>query len=254
VTNYQTTEQQQTRWQNRNADSGHIWTGIFLLIVGGAALAKSLLLPIPAWIFGWQTFMITLGIFIGIRGNFHGAVWLILILIGCAFLLDGMYPVIELRRHFWPLVIVCLGVFFILRPERAKRNQQLKMHSGPDDFTGLSEHVADVTTIFGTTKKKITSKQFAGGDITSLFGSTEIDLSDAEINGQVVLDVTTICGGVELIIPAHWIVKSDVISIFGSVKDRREQASLPYSDDEKIIMLDGTCMFGGIEIKSFSNK
>lgn len=254
MTNYQTTEPQQTRWQNRNADSGHIWTGIFLLIVGGVALAKSLLLPIPAWVFSWETFLVTLGVFIGVRGKFHGAAWLILILIGGAFLLNDVYPSMELRQRFWPLIVICLGVFFILRRDRSKRNHQSEMNAGTDDFTASPQLVADVTTIFGTSKKKLSSKEFAGGDITCLFGGAEIDLSDADINGQVVLDVTTICGGVELIIPAHWIIKSDVVSIFGSVKDRREQVSLPYTDNQKIIRLDGTSLFGGIEIKSISTR
>ena len=95
------------------------------------------------------------------------------------------------------------------------------------------------------------TKQFAGGDITCLFAGAELDLTDADIQGEVTIDVTTICGGADLIIPSHWTIKSDVVSIFGSVKDSRIQSSLATLDPEKVIVLDGTALFGGIEIKSF---
>lgn len=251
VTNYQTTGEQTTkRWLNRNADNGHIWTGIFLLIVGGASLAKSLLIPMPAWLFSWQTFMIALGIFIGIRGNFHGAAWIILILIGGAFLINGFYPAIELRNRIWPLIIICLGALFIFRSGNRKRSQRREIRSGDTVLSAQDEDVADITTMFGSTQKTITSKQFASGDITCLFGSAELDLTHADINGPVLIDITAICGGVELIIPANWTIKSDVVSVFGSVRDKREQAVLS-QDPEKTIILDGTALFGGIEINSF---
>ena len=255
VTNFQTTgEQQSTRWQNRNAGNDHIWTGIFLLIVGGVALAKSLLVPIPGWLFSWQTFLITLGIFIGIRGNFHGAAWLILIIIGSAFLLNYFYPAIELRSRLWPLILICLGAVFILRTTGRKKNRQGSMQPDADDLVASGENFTDVSTYFGSAQKTITSKQFAGGDITCVFGSTELDLTNADIQGHVMLDVTTIFGGVELILPADWTIKSDAVSIFGAVKDNREQSTVTSQNPEKMLVLDGTVLFGGIEIKSFKNN
>jgi hypothetical protein len=51
-------------------------------------------------------------------------------------------------------------------------------------------------------------------------------------------------------VPAHWNIKSDVVCIFGSVEDKR-QPMKEAPDPSKLLRLDGTCMFGGIEIKSY---
>jgi hypothetical protein len=63
--------------------------------------------------------------------------------------------------------------------------------------------------------------------------------------------MTTIFGGAEIIIPANWQVKSEIVSIFGGMEDNRYQR---ISDDgpEKVLILKGTCVFGGVEIKSYS--
>lgn len=95
---------------------GNIWTGIFILLVGIVALLKAALVPLPDWFFSWQMFLIALGVFIGIRHRFCGMTWLILILIGGAFLAEDIYPEIEMRRYTWPVVLIILGIFFIFRP------------------------------------------------------------------------------------------------------------------------------------------
>ncbi|MBD0285914.1 MAG: hypothetical protein ICV79_10905, partial [Flavisolibacter sp.] len=46
--------------------SGRIWTGLFILIIGVAALLKSFFFPVPDWMFTWQMLLIILGFFIGI--------------------------------------------------------------------------------------------------------------------------------------------------------------------------------------------
>jgi predicted membrane protein len=108
----------------------------------------------------------------------------------------------------------------------------------------------DVTAVFGGVKKNVLSKNFQGGDITSIMGGCEIDLTQADFTGRITIDATNIFGGTKLIVPPTWDVQSEVSAIFGGVDDKRQLSGIPM-DPNKVLILDGTCMFGGIEIRSF---
>ena len=110
--------------------------------------------------------------------------------------------------------------------------------------------IIDVTSVFSGIKKIILSKNFKGGDIVNFMGGTEINLTQADINGKVRIDTTNIFGGTKLIIPSTWDVQSDVTAIFGGVDDKR-QFNAEKVNADKVIYLDGTCLFGGIEIRNF---
>ena len=108
----------------------------------------------------------------------------------------------------------------------------------------------DSTSILGSSKKVILSKNFKGGDVTNFMGGSEINCAQAEITGRVRLDITQIFGGTKLIVPAHWTIKSTVTSIFGGFEDKRAP-SVINPDPDKVLVLDGTTIFGWIEIKSY---
>ena len=254
---YQRREERRERWMNRreeyrsvNNGQGHIWTGVFLLVIGVAALLKASDVILPFWLLTWQTFLIALGVFLGVKHNFRGSAWLILIMLGSVFLLRDMYPELAIRKYIWPSALIFLGAFLILRPRRPRpvlpdNNDAVildeKETSSQDDFVTS-------TSIFGGCKKNILSKNFKGGDIVNVFGGTELNLSQADISGRVPLEMTTFFGGTKLIIPPNWGVQSDAVTIFGGLEDKRPAS--PESSD-KTLVLKGTVIFGGIEIKSY---
>ena len=49
----------QERWNNKDYQNMHrrgsIWTGVFIILVGVAALIKASVVGIPAWVFSWPT-------------------------------------------------------------------------------------------------------------------------------------------------------------------------------------------------------
>ena len=242
---------------------GRMWTGIFILLIGIVALFKVAYIIPPewSWIYTWPVFLIALGLFIGIRHRFHGISWFILMLIGGAFLYDHLYPDINMQRYTWPIVLIVLGLFYILRPKGRwywqvgeKKNSPLA--DTPADpiinpeATDSKEDYVNATSVFGGAKKNILSKNFKGGEIVNIFGGTELNLSQADINGEAVIEMTTIFGGTKLIIPSNWTVKSDAAVIFGGVEDKRP---LPATNDgpAKTLTLKGTVIFGGIDIKSY---
>ena len=108
----------------------------------------------------------------------------------------------------------------------------------------------DSTSIFGGAKKIVISKNFKGGDLVNIFGGTELDLSQADFNGVAVVELTTIFGGTKLLVPSNWAVKSEAVTIFGGIEDKRK---IPAGTEtaEKTLLIRGTVIFGGIDIKSF---
>jgi predicted membrane protein len=127
----------------------------------------------------------------------------------------------------------------------APGNEQLLDEGITDDRDFI-----DVTSVFGGVKKNVLTKNFKGGDIVSFMGGSEIDLTQADFTGRVRIDVTTIFGGSKLVVPSSWDVQNDITAIFGGVDDKRQISGVNL-DPGKVLILDGTCMFGGIEIRSF---
>jgi predicted membrane protein len=93
------------------------------------------------------------------------------------------------------------------------------------------------------------SKNFKGGDVVTIMGGTEIDLSQADFTGVARLDVTQVMGGTKIIVPAHWEVRSEVSAIFAGFEDKRQQPAIQNPD--KVLIIEGTSIFGGIELKNF---
>jgi Cell wall-active antibiotics response 4TMS YvqF len=250
--------------------SGRIWVGLFLLLIGGVLLLDQMGFPLPDMLFNWHTFLIALGLFIGFRRGFRGAAWLILILVGGVYTLKDYYPGITADRFLLPGILIVIGITIVLSPHRGRwrhdwrgpdwksddwRNEWHRRHwntrftAGSSRESFSSEDFIDTTAIFGGVHKKIVSKNFKGGDITTMMGGTELDLSQADFTGTIRLDITQIMGGTKIIVPPHWEVRSEITALFAGFEDKRQQPSI--SNPEKVLIIDGTSIFGGIELKNF---
>jgi predicted membrane protein len=267
------------KWNDRHqSGSSSVWTGILLLLIGTDYFLVNSHPPIlPEWMWSWEVLLIGMGLFIGIRHNFRSPAWFILMVVGGVFLIKSddfakYFPGLNVN-HIWPLALIILGLFFILRPHRRHRwqnyvndkveskiDEAMAAHSEPSDVkdnptpqpaqASLSEDFIDSTSIFGGVKKNIISKNFKGGDITNIMGGSEIDLTQADIHGTVRIDLTQVFGGTKLIVPSNWQVKAQMAAIFGGVEDKRSIQNTAL-DPNKILLLDGTSIFGGIEIRSY---
>ena len=251
------------RWERRaerarrfQSGNGHIWVGVFLMIIGGVALLKAMLLPLPQWIFTWQMLLIALGFFIGVRHKFRNNVWFVLIIIGGIFLIRDFFPDVILPQFLWPLALITIGVFFVMRPKRKHYsgghglNLSTSTEGDPEAEQFSSEDLIDSTSVFGGIKKTILSKNFKGGDVTNILGGCELNLSQADIQGVARLDVTQIFGGTKIVIPSDWEVKTEMAAIFGGIEDKRPPSHVIPNVNKKLI-IEGTSIFGGIEIRNF---
>ena len=246
---------------------GHIWVGVFIVIIGIA-----LLLPPSEMrniVISWQMLLIALGLFIGLRHGFRGPAWLILILVGGTFLITDIYPDISFSQYLLPAILITIGLFFIFRPRRRRfcgpeetkvaditessATSNPALENKPSEKTpgekNYSQDYVDSTSVFGGIKKNVLSKNFKGGDIVNIFGGSEINLGQADINGRVELEITQIFGGTKLVVPSNWEVKPEMTAIFGGIEDKRDVGAT--SNPDKVLVLRGTSIFAGIEIKSF---
>jgi predicted membrane protein len=113
----------------------------------------------------------------------------------------------------------------------------------------VDDHI-NTSTIFGETKRTILSKDFKGGKIRNLFGSTELDFTQADINGVVTLDVSQAFGEIAIAIPSDWRVEADVSHICSVVDDDRTYANRAYNS-EKVLLLKGLSVFGVVDIINY---
>jgi len=102
---------------DRKINQSRISGGVFLLLIGVLLLAYKMGAPIPGWLFTWPVLLIAIGLFIGIKSKFHNPGSLIMILIGSIFFIDQSVPGVNLQNYIAPIILICLGVLFIVRPK-----------------------------------------------------------------------------------------------------------------------------------------
>lgn len=247
-------EKQATKHSRKNKQ-GNTLAGILLLVVGGILLLRQFGVDIPHWLFTWPMIPIVVGLFIGIQTNFRDFGWLVVFGVGIFFLVHRELPDYDISRFIIPLIVIGVGLIVLLAPRNKtwkyrKETKIATLEAGlAADEEVIKADVLDVTSIFGNVKKVIYSKDFKGGEIVSIFGGAEIDLSQADIKGPVVLEIVSFFGGTKLIIPPHWEIRPEATAIFGGVEDKRLRQSITSPD--KVLILQGTSIFAGIDIKSY---
>ncbi|HYG03189.1 MAG TPA: DUF5668 domain-containing protein [Chryseosolibacter sp.] len=241
--------------ESKNSFSGRVFGGIVLIIIGALFLLKKSGMDIPYWFFSWELIFIAVGIFLGIRHSFRGPLWLIFVLIGSTLLVDDLVPDMDFDRYLWPIIIIAVGLVMIVRPQRKKR-EEMPVFTTTTASSGAStqeDEVIDSVTILGGIKRNIISKNFKGGEAVTILGGTELNLSQADTQGVIVLELTQIFGGTKLIVPPHWkILSDDLVCILGGLDDKRPiYQQTGAEENQRVVIIKGTCIFGGIDIKSF---
>ncbi len=218
--------------------------GIILVLIGAGLLLNQMDLGLPHWLFSGPMIPIVIGLYIGARHSFRFGGWIFPIVIGGAFLLNNEFDY-EISHLIWPVVIILIGLFMIIRPR--KRSWDHSFGNAVEDTTA-GEYL-DSSIVFGGIKKNVISKNFLGGKIENMFGGTDLNMMQADFKGTVVIDVNIAFGGVKLLIPPQWNIKNEVTVVLGGVDDKRPLG--PDNDQSKVLILRGTLMFGGIDIKSY---
>jgi len=217
--------------------------GIILVLFGLAMMAKSFDLVSPGVeyvLFSWPMLLAVLGVIFLITGN-RNTTGIVLFLLGAIFLLPRILDIpYSFHDIFWPVVFIVVGILILIKAFA---------HSGRKDTNVAPDQIDDVA-ILGGNERRINSKNFKGGKITSIFGGTQINFTEAELaEGEIVIDIFSLFGGCTLIIPKDWQVKVEVTSILGGFADKRIFGD-PGSGKKGVLIIKGMAIFGGGEIKS----
>jgi len=210
--------------------------GIILVAFGAIFLLKQMdIVPDSLWwLFRWYTILIALGIYVLLTGK--KSTGIILCAVGGLFLLNNLGVYSLNWSYVWPVALIGLGLLFIFRNSLG--------NSGTET---VGDAHFDSSNILGGGKLRVTSSPLKGGNVTSVMGGAEIDLSKTEIDGEAVIDVFTLMGGAEIRTPEHWNVINQVTSIMGGFEDSRSVQPL---EDGPTLRIKGTTIMGGIELKS----
>lgn len=241
------------QYANYYSRGGKIMSGLIVVLIGAVLLARKMGVDIPYWVTSWEMLVIAIGFFIGAKHSFRGYGWMFPVLIGSAFLVGHIVPELDIRNYMWPVIIITIGLVMMFNPRRShryKRRHWKRPELSMDD-RGNSEDFIDAVSVFGGMEKNIVTKDFKGGDIVTFFGGTSLNLSQSDIKEKATLDLTQVFGGTQLIIPSNWRLQSEMVSVFGSVEDKRSLLKDHSTDTVKTLVLRGTSVFGGIEIRSY---
>ena len=239
--------------------------GLLFVIIGGLFLLNNLGIiheNISHLVFSWPGLFIFIGLISLVNGR--------KVVVGGLFLFFGillMIPRVNPGIYYdndtvFAIFLICAGVLILFKRRTYSTHKQ-KIDAVIDDLkntdwkkkhwntsSDISEDKIDDVSIFGGGKRVLHSKNFQGGNITAIFGGSEIDLSECELApGENYIDVLAIFGGTTIIVPKDWKVIVNVFPLFGgfSIKGRRDP-NVDY-DPTKALIIKGTVIFGGGEVK-----
>lgn len=237
--------------------------GILFLFIGFAFMMRNFgFIPnfISMHLFSWQTFLIGLGV-VMLATKKNNSSGIVLIVIGGFFLVpDILMMPRNYHRMFWPALLMGIGGVIIARHLSGKKEQRDYRVDDFDNFDEFSEfdnqnyadkREIDEVAIFSGVKRKIFTKNFRGGKLTSIFGGVELDLSRADLDlGTNILDIIVIFGGTKLHVPNDWQVYFEVTPIFGGFTDKRRIRPDMRMSTDKVLVIKGICLFGGGDVYS----
>ncbi|MCK5457900.1 MAG: hypothetical protein KAI45_12300, partial [Melioribacteraceae bacterium] len=148
--------------------------------------------------------------------------------------------------NFWALLLIGLGAYIIYKNQSKPNRENIY---GSSEFGEESEYINDVS-IFGGSKKNFQIDNFRGGNITSIFGGSEINMTDSSLcDGISTLNLFFLFGGSKIRIPSNWNVFIQLTPILGGFKDKRVIVA-DESNDSKKLVIKGFVLFGGGELNN----
>jgi predicted membrane protein len=211
---------------------------------------------------------------------------LLIILAGVLLLLDNLniYPIKDLFDYLWPSALILIGVYSMIEQRRVnlfhliitmiglvflaisfnliERESVvnlilpsiiilfgLTLVFGRRVFAINISDKNDIVAVFGGAKHKSNNKQFEKYEVSAVFGSADVDLSDIELKGDKgVVSINAVFGGADVRLPRKYAVK--VIGggpVFGGFEDKTSNMDAKVAG--KVIEVNYSVVFGAIEIR-----
>jgi predicted membrane protein len=168
-----------------------------------------------------------------------------LIVAGALFQLDSLGIMRFRWVDLWPLVIIAAGLMMIWGSIESRRVRA----ATPGD----TQNTMNISAVFGGIERRISAHDFRGGTVSAVFGGAELDFRDADMEGdEAVLEVNAVFGGAEIRVPENWRVEVRGQTVFGAYSDstRSSGPADPNAPKRKVLILTGSTLFGGVEVKN----
>lgn len=236
--------------ENKNSVDKRVLLGGILIILGGIFLLNTmnvLNFRFAHVVFSWPFIMLVIGLFVLVNTEkkFLGG---ILSGLGALFLIPRIFPQVDYDGSIIiPLFFIILGVYIILKKRKVDTSEGFTTETSK-----LNRDKIDDVSIFGGGTKIISSNNFQGGNITAIFGGSEINLINCQLaEGDNVLDVLCVFGGTTIILPKEWDVVINVTSILGGFSNKAIRNPSVVIDQSRTLHIKGLAMFGGGEVKTY---
>jgi predicted membrane protein len=233
--------------------SSRLIIGILLIVAGMVLiLKKTTVLPGPLddfiddVIFSWQMLLIVIGV-ITLVGSDNKTPGIVLISVGGFFLIPELFTdFFRSFNFFWPALFIVVGIVLLINSKRLAKTVSYNSAS-----TNKAD-VIDIVNIFSGAERQLITDNFKGGKITSIFGGGEVDLTRSSLApGDNAIEITCIFGGTTIIVPESWSVILDITPILGGFSDARKIRGDVIKDNTRTLIIRGTVIFGGGELKSY---
>ena len=224
----------------RQRGLGSAILGIGVLVVGAILLMDNLgLMESEDVIDFWPMLLVLVGIshFFRPKGSRRYVTGSIFILAGVIIQLSNLGIIAYDIFDLWPVLLVIAGISLIIKPFRRRG-----VSIGED--TGVFE----ATAILGGAGRHLSADDFQGGDAIAIMGGCDIDLRDCGSEGDpATIDTFAFWGGIEIKVPEDWEVQVKGLAILGGYSDTTRTIE---GDGRKILVVTGTAIMGGVDIKN----
>ena len=180
---------------------------------------------------------------------------IVLITFGILFLLDnlGYADFNEMIHNFWPLILIVWGLSILLKH---KGHRHESTGNIPQQITSELLHQSNV---FGDIVSTISSRNFKGGSISTVFGDCDVDLSEAGFaDGEHELRIHSVFGDSHIRLPKDAAVAINATATFGDLTVQGEHkggfssglhsTSPSYSSASNRLKLNISKVFGDVRV------
>lgn len=164
------------------------------------------------------------------------------------------YENLTLENTIFPILFILFGIAIISKvvskPKKENTNNEYEIFERLKDSNFIQRLFSGKNVIFGSSKNIVLSPLFKGTDINIIFGGAILDLRKTDIEeGETIIEANVIFGGIEIYVPSSWEIAINTTSILGATEDKRFYTDEKAHSNKKLI-IKGSCIFGGIEIKN----
>jgi predicted membrane protein len=220
--------------------------GFFIIVIGILFTLDNLdVLEAEEYFRLWPAAIIAVGLTMLIQSKRTRAPGIMVSLVGTLWLLINLSVIRFSIRDYWPLILVAIGASMVWQVLARSSNVTITVKPNiPVDPDSTISAIA----VLGGVVRRCNSKDFQGGELTAIMGGCQIDLREADIQGEeAVIHTFAWWGGIEIKVPEDWAVVSQGLPLMGGFADTTHP---PQGGPKKRLVIKGFAIMGGVETKN----